>query len=224
MEIAPNIYCVTLGNVNAYLCQEMDGLTLIDTGMPNKRDDIFSYVDGLGRQPLDIQRIILTHADIDHTGSLNAIHDVTSAAVYASRATAELVAQGRSPKHSFFPMDFVLRYFVRYGKLAPQHITIVQDEQVLPIAGGLQVIRTPGHTADHISLFQPDTGVLFAGDVLSTRGGKLQLSPRILSVDYTAVQQSARALFELPIQLFACGHGHPLPATHPSVSALKQTL
>ena len=40
------------------------------------------------------------------------------------------------------------------------------DGQVLPVAGGLRVVHTPGHSPGHASYLHEQTGVLITGDAI----------------------------------------------------------
>src|SRR6266567_2140400 len=62
-----------LGFVNCYLVREDDGFTLIDTGASGEAKLIFQAAQKLGTP---IVRIILTHAHVDHVGSLDALHEM----------------------------------------------------------------------------------------------------------------------------------------------------
>ena len=57
---------------NCYLVREDDGFTLIDTNMGGQAQAIMKAADELG---LPIVRIVLTHAHVDHVGSLDALHE-----------------------------------------------------------------------------------------------------------------------------------------------------
>src|SRR5258707_13210374 len=59
-----------LGFVNCYLVLEADGLSLIDTGLPGSADDILAAARQIG---IPIRRIVLTHAHMDHVGSVDAL-------------------------------------------------------------------------------------------------------------------------------------------------------
>ncbi len=76
--------------------------------------------------------------------------------------------------------------------------------------GGLEVLATPGHTLDHFSFYSPSTGVLFAGDVIDTRNGRLNRSRKFLTADEEEANRSAIRVIELAPATFACGHGVPL--------------
>src|SRR3954466_16368251 len=56
------------GFVNAYLVDERDGLTLVDTMVPKSLKVIAAAVERLGKP---VVRIALTHAHGDHIGSLD---------------------------------------------------------------------------------------------------------------------------------------------------------
>src|SRR6266852_804739 len=57
---------------NCYLVREDDGFTLIDTNMGGQAHAIMQEASKLG---LPIVRILLTHAHVDHVGSLDALHE-----------------------------------------------------------------------------------------------------------------------------------------------------
>jgi glyoxylase-like metal-dependent hydrolase (beta-lactamase superfamily II) len=95
---------------------------------------------------------------------------------------------------------------------------------MLPLMGGLQALATPGHTLDHFSFYHPATGVLFAGDAVNTRNGRLQHTPRRITADQTAADRSARRLLALAPAVFACGHGTPLVGSDENIRALLNEL
>lgn len=223
MEIFPHLHWLNLGSVNVYLLVEEAGLTLIDTGIPRSEGKILAYVRQLGHEAADIKHIILTHADIDHAGSAKALLEATGAQGWAGAQSAALMAEGLAPKHGFWPIDFFGRWW-RYAAVPSAQLKILEDGQTLPLWGGLTVLFTPGHTADHLSLISASTGVALVGDALNTRGDELQLTPKAITFDMAAARQSAAKLLRHPLTLFACGHGTPLKAPHPSLERLQAAV
>src|SRR5262249_22975712 len=59
------------------------GPTLVDTGLPGQQDAIATALAEAGVQVHDLKRIILTHQDIDHVGSLHDLVQSSGARVLA---------------------------------------------------------------------------------------------------------------------------------------------
>lgn len=210
MELFPNVHWIQAGYANCYLCVEEESLTLVDTGQPKKAELIFDYVREIGRQPSDLKRILLTHADWDHAGSAAAIQEETGATIHAGPETSTLLLEGKPPDHLPFLLRFLMKRFARYDPLPPKCVETVQNGDALPVLEEITVLATPGHTPDHHAFFSSKVGVLFAGDALATRDGRLGLPPRLGLADEEQARRSARRLLKLTPALFACGHGEPL--------------
>ncbi|MCP4425530.1 MAG: MBL fold metallo-hydrolase [Chloroflexi bacterium] len=219
-EVVPHVYRIEAGYVNLYLCEEDDGLALIDTGMPKKQDLVWEAMAALGRQRSDLKHILITHADYDHAGSLGAIQAESGAKVYAMAKTAAFLQSGKSPKHMPWLIQMLMNAFIRFKPIPSWVIEIVEDGDILPVMGGLQVMATPGHTMCHHSFYSSTHGILFAGDALNTRDGRLQSTPPRITADQDAARQSAIRLLELAPSVIACGHGDP-SASHSSDDLMK---
>ena len=68
-EIVPNLWLIDeIGeNVHCYLWQWQDGITLIDAGHPKDGALILATLRKHGYADHALQRIIVTHVDLDHT-------------------------------------------------------------------------------------------------------------------------------------------------------------
>ncbi len=207
--ILPDVFWLDGGSVNLYLCVDADGLTLIDTGMPRHEELVLTAVHQSGHQPADLKRIFITHADLDHAGSAAAIQAATGATVYAGQETAALLRDGRSPAHMPALIHWVLNTFMKYRPVPAMALHTFAVGDVLPALGGLEVLASPGHTPDHHSFYSPARGILFAGDALNTRNGRLQTTPPRITADQQAARQSALQLLERAPAIIACGHGIP---------------
>ncbi len=219
-----DVLWIDTGSVNCYLCGDDDGFTLIDAAMPGRADLIFDRLAEFGGAPGDLRRIIITHADMDHAGSLAAIQARSGATIHCGAATTALLVEGRSPRHMPQPVQFILDHFVRYGKPPREAVRVFADGDELPVLGGLRVVAAPGHTLDQHALYSPSTGVLFAGDALNTRDGRLQTTPPRITADRSDARQSALRLLALSPEVIACGHGAPLVDDPVALAALIDSL
>jgi len=75
--------------VNCYLVREDDGFTLIDTTISGTGPAIIAAASRLGAP---ITRIVLTHAHMDHAGSLDQLHTLLpTAAVFVGAREARFL-------------------------------------------------------------------------------------------------------------------------------------
>lgn len=210
MQIAPNVHLIPGIIANPYLIVDPDGLTLIDTGLPGSEKKILKYIAGIGKSPSDLKRIIITHADGDHVGSVGPLRRAGGAQVFASRAEAEAMAKGESSRQ----LKATGLQKVLFGLLAPLFKAkpanadeVIADGQTLPVLGGLRVLSTPGHTPDHISLYSPSAGVLFAGDSMKSARGRLDGSSGGNTWDQAQADASVRKQAALGAKVVCMGHG-----------------
>jgi glyoxylase-like metal-dependent hydrolase (beta-lactamase superfamily II) len=214
MEIAPNVHMIPGRAVNCYLLVDQDGLTLIDTGLPLDKNKILNYIADLGRPLPDLKRIVVTHADGDHVGSLAALKARSGARVYASEIEAQAIAAGR-PSRPLKPQGMQAVLFALLRPLMTRMLRaepatvdeIVEEGRVLPILGGLRIVATPGHTPGHISLFAPAAGTLFCGDSLASDAGRLRGSRGMNTWDQAKANESVRLQAALGARIVCPGHG-----------------
>lgn len=211
MEIVNGIFSVPSVVANVYVLVDDDGLTLIDTGLPYSQRRILRYLEQLGYAPEQVRRILVTHADRDHVGSLAALQVCTGARVLAGRLEGEALAAGRETRRlRLTPWQQRVFRLMRplFATLHPGRADeVIEDGQLLPILGGLRVLATPGHTPGHLSFFAEQYGVLFAGDSLRVVGGRLRRSHGPNTHDESLARESARRQLALNPRVICAGHG-----------------
>ena len=223
-QLTDHLYQISLGPVNAFVVEDQ-GLTLVDTGLPGSADKILAAIRKGGKNPDDIQRIILTHWHPDHAGSAAELKRRTKARLYAHALDAPLLEQGDGSSRPQHLTPGLLNWLVfqlfikRTSSLIPavQVDERLADNDVLPIAGGLRVIHTPGHSAGHIALLLEQEGVLIAGD----------LCANLPSLGYSTVyenralgRQSILKAAAFPFDKAVFGHGNLLqPAASQKMQA-----
>jgi glyoxylase-like metal-dependent hydrolase (beta-lactamase superfamily II) len=210
VQIIENVHHIPDVACNTYLIVEADGLTLIDAGLPGSTGKILGFISSLGRSPRDLKRILITHSDWDHVGSLRPLHKASGARTYASRLEALAMAEGRPSRPTKTPSSTPLlrrlkRFFFRPPRFQVDEILV--DAQVLHILGGLKVIDTPGHCPGHISLFAASKGILFCGDSMVTEENKILGSRPIYTWDAALAQEAVKKQAGLGARILCSGHG-----------------
>jgi glyoxylase-like metal-dependent hydrolase (beta-lactamase superfamily II) len=199
------------GFVNAYLVDEDDGLTLIDTMLPRSATVILAKAGELGRP---IVRIALTHAHGDHIGSLDDLAArLPGVDVSISPRDARLLAGDKT----LDPGEEVgkLRGSLPGAKTAPTR-TVSPGDRV----GSLDVIAAPGHTPGHIAFLDTRDRTLYCGDAYSTLGGVATTAkpnprfplPGLVTWHRPTALETARALRALDPARLAPGHGKVVEA------------
>lgn len=221
-EIVPGLWNVDeIGpEVHVYLWKWEGGATLIDTGMPGNGKKILAALTTVGVQPSHVKRIIATHGDVDHMGSLKALKRATGAQVICHTVEKALLERPGSRKPAPTPLGLLMRPLFALVMLLPQY----RAEPVTPdrthvdgdkLPEGFTIIHTPGHTAGHISLLHPQRRILIAGDALHNRGGKLGRPAALFTPD---MENAHRSIWKLAkkygesIDTIVCGHGEPIPS------------
>ena len=215
-EVAAGVYLISAGRANSYLLVG-DDLTLVDTGLPGEGDSVIAGIEKIGRQPDELNHILITHAHMDHMGSLAALKKVSGAQVIASSKEVDYIeglkktwTMGREGLGGklFKGVLYLLETFSFNYEPVPVDMPC-QGGEVIDCFGGIQVIASPGHSPGSLSYYQRERRMLFTGDALSG-APQLQLPPRLGCADYRAALTSVGKLAELDVAICLFGHGSPL--------------
>ena len=193
------------GVVNAFLVQEEDGVTLIDTAVKGSAKKILAAAADLGAP---IVRIVLTHAHGDHIGSLDALAaELPDAEVLISSRDAILLAGDKTLQPG---ETGKLRGSYPGAKTKPTR-TIEDGEQV----GSLDVVAAPGHTPGQLAFLDRRDKTLYCADAFTTLFG-VHTSARpnplfpitaMATWDREKALETAIALRTLEPNALAPGHG-----------------
>jgi glyoxylase-like metal-dependent hydrolase (beta-lactamase superfamily II) len=210
MEIITNVHLIPGIVATPYLLIDPDGLTLIDAGLPRNHGKILKYLASLGYAPSDLKRILITHADGDHYGSLAALRKATQARTFASAIEAQAIAAGRMSRPLKLSGIRKILFSVVMELYRPKPVQvdeILAGGQELPVLGGLRVIETPGHTPGHLSFFAPSPAILFSGDSLFCTPDRIEPSRGVNTWDETLAKSSAKIQAGLGAKIVCPGHG-----------------
>lgn len=171
---------ISTSNTNCYIVKDGDDVLVVDTGAPS--DEGFAILDaaldelGVDRAQA---RFFLTHLHLDHAGLVDRIA-LPGAQLYVSPVDFEAVRASRaassydSARRSFIaegvaPSDAsgYARYAVEPRLFDASRLTLVPSCEGDAIEVGryrFRVVETPGHTPGHLSLYEPESRILFSGD------------------------------------------------------------
>jgi glyoxylase-like metal-dependent hydrolase (beta-lactamase superfamily II) len=185
------------------------GPTLVDTGLPGQFDAIAAGLAQVGARVEELARIVLTHQDIDHVGSLHRLVESNGARVLAHAIEAPFIDGTQLPR---FARPEILAIRPELRAVAEQFQPTPVDELLadgmrLDLAGGVRVIFTPGHTSGHICLYLERSKALIAGDALTAEAGRLQGPNPQATPDMTQAGRSVDKLAELDVATIVCYHG-----------------
>ncbi len=217
-----------LGCVNCFLVREDDGFTLVDTGISGSAQAILKAAHALGAP---IARIALTHAHVDHVGSLDALHALLpDAEVFISARDARFLAGD----HSLDPQEpqvKVVKMSAGFPVCATRPTRAIAQGDFV---GSLEVIASPGHSPGHLAFLDQRDQTLIAGDAFQTLGGiavsgvvrPLFPLPAMSNWHKGLSLHSAEALRALEPARLAVGHGPvlegPLPAMDRAIAVARQ--
>lgn len=172
---------VDLSFVSAYVLVRGGEVAVVDLGTAGSADSIEAVLKGAGTGWDAVKHVILTHYHSDHAGGLSEAAPLVSASLYAGAADVPSIKSTKPLK----PLS--------------------DGDDIF----GLQIIGTPGHTAGHVSVFDPSTGVLVAGDALRATSG-LEGPDAKYTADMAQAAASVRKLAALDIKTILPGHGAPV--------------
>ncbi|WP_238900360.1 MBL fold metallo-hydrolase [Clostridium sp. YIM B02500] len=215
MKIAEGLDILELGNeerrMNATLIWDDKNVILIDAGLPGQIENIREEVEKAGVSFDRINKIIITHHDLDHMGSLSSI-------VKNSKSEIEVLAH--SGERPYIEGD-------KIGiKITPERLSsmpdsmketikqlktkvnrIVKDEEELSYCGGIEVIYTPGHTPGHICLYLRKYKALVTGDAMNVVNNELIGPNPEYTFDMKQAMESLKKLTKYDIETVICYHG-----------------
>lgn len=205
-----------------YLVSAGGELVLIDTGFPNKAAAIMRRISRLGLYPSRISHIIVTHHHPDHIGSLAALKKMTRAKVIAHRDDVPYI-EGRLPQPGPFRPALYRKIAAGFKNMlntAPAGVDIaVSDGDELPVAGGISIIHTPGHTPGSICIYLKEKNLMFCGDLVARRLA-IKLPSLAFTADIPQLKKSILKLAACDFKVLCFGHG--LPIIHDASKRFKE--
>ena len=210
VELAPGVWRIPLiGDfVNGFMLRDDDGqVTLIDMGVARSGAKVIAALRSIGSDPSEVTRLMLTHCHPDHAGGAAYVSQQTGRPVDVHADDAEFVRTGTQPDVD--PSSRLGKLFRKLPDPKVGKVTIgeeLTDGQVVPFAGGIRVIHTPGHSPGHASYLHEQSGTLITGDAIFNVLGR-RWPPKMLCTNFAMTRQTAHRLAEVEYSTAAFTHG-----------------
>jgi glyoxylase-like metal-dependent hydrolase (beta-lactamase superfamily II) len=188
----------------------VDGL-LVDTGCSYTERELLACLEGL-----PLVGVVNTHSHEDHVGGNGAIQRRFGTRVLVHPSAIPLLAAPGTSRH-LRPYQKVMWGYPASSEALPIGETVETSHHVF------EVLHTPGHSPDHISLHERREGWLFCGDAYV--GGR----DRALRADYNIWQiiASLKKMATLDVERLFPGSGkvrdHAAPEVAEKIRYLEET-
>jgi glyoxylase-like metal-dependent hydrolase (beta-lactamase superfamily II) len=234
-----------IGPVNVHLIED-EPLTLVDTGpaAPRSLAALEAGLAAAGHRVEDLERIVLTHQHIDHTGAAAALVRRSGAEVWAldalapwlasypeaqvrdDRVALEIMRRHGAPSDAVAAVAADLMVDVAFSEAVRVDRGVAEGD-VVPFADrALRVLHLPGHSPSDTAFLDERRRVLLAGDVLL---GHMSAKPVLavpLGLDWPSGRPPGLAAQAASLRRVAALSGHAvLPghgATVPDAAALAR--
>ncbi|SIR81532.1 Glyoxylase, beta-lactamase superfamily II [Haladaptatus litoreus] len=209
-ELTRGVWLLELGfpvfGANAFLVDDGE-VTLVDAGLP--WFGVRRELRDAGYEVADIDRVLVTHYDIDHVGGLRNLSNL-DAPVFVGQRDADLLSGTYDPP--------LFHHKGAFHRLARVLVPIPERFEILPLEdgaeiGGFTAYHTPGHNPGHTVYVHDDLGVGLVGDLVWERDGALTPPEWWDSYDTHEIRRSIRRFAGLvpTIDVLCMGHGTPIP-------------
>jgi glyoxylase-like metal-dependent hydrolase (beta-lactamase superfamily II) len=243
-----------LGHVNCYALEDDKGFALVDPGLPGPQpwEGLVHKLALAGIPMRRVHTVVITHSHPDHFGGAARLREETGAEVLTHEAFRLWFERGGAdddlddrPSDALDDPDAFarptpwgtefrppndeaaqrMRTDMRRHDHTPRPTVRVADGQAVMLAGREWVsMHTPGHTLDHLCLYDPTHGVVLSGDhvlpSITPHIGGMSVDGADPLADFFAALDRVAALPGISVTLPA--HGHPFPDLARRADEIKQ--
>lgn len=169
-------------NLFQYLLAGEDGALLVDAGAGvTPRETILPALRHLGVPAESVRFVVVTHPDLDHQGGLAALKEALPRALaacgFADRALVSDPDRLIADRYGRYEAEHGVGYEedakAEFRQLAGAPVTVdvtFAGGEELDLGGRrVRMLHAPGHSAGHLVVHEPTTGLLFTSDAVHWR-------------------------------------------------------
>jgi glyoxylase-like metal-dependent hydrolase (beta-lactamase superfamily II) len=210
-------------SIGAVLLESDGHNAILDPGPASTLEALRAQLQLRGLSVSDLDAILLTHIHLDHAGA--------SGTLLGENPNLRVFVHNKGAAHLADPSkllasagrlwgDDLQRLFGKTLAVPQENIQILDGEETVSVGTRkIEVIYTPGHASHHVTYFDEQEGVAFAGD---TAGIRIANGPYIMpatpppDIDLAVWEQSFAAILDRrPAKLFVTHFGYAEnPAKH----------
>ena len=163
-----------------------EGVVLVDGGMTEQHvKNIENELNRIGRRWGDVKLILITHKHGDHINNLPRLVELTGAPVKSQRLEAPLIK-----------------------KATGVDVEGLEDREVVPVCGGVEVIHVPGHSEGNCSYYLRRHKAIIGGDtIFGDPVGNLTPPPERYCLDVEQATREMGRLLDYDFDAFIYTHG-----------------
>lgn len=206
--------------IHPVLLVDNNDIILVDCGYPNFLTLLENEIRSKNIDPNSLTKIVITHHDDDHMGALYEIKEkypnikvvaseIESDYISGKKKSLRLVQAEEMQKN--LPEElkqFGIEFCESLRKVKPVSVDIiVKDGDYLDLAGGCQVISTPGHMPGHISIYLKESNSIIVGDAAVIENGKLVIANPQFALDIDMAEKSLEKIISINADYYYCYHG-----------------
>lgn len=194
-------------------------LILVDTGLPGQFEMLKAEAAAKGVDLSELTKIVITHQDIDHIGTLAVLKKAfPKIKIYSSAIEADYISgKKESIRLALSKKNFenlpeeqkptALNFQKMFANVERTTVDVtLTDDGLLPNCIKTKVIHTPGHLPGHMSVYFEETKTLITGDAFGLDNGKFLFNPGY-TTDKPLAKESVKKFLNYDITNIVCYHG-----------------
>ncbi|BCU68956.1 MBL fold metallo-hydrolase [Stygiolobus caldivivus] len=175
---------------------------IIDSGLPNSSQKILSKVD-----KNKVKYVIFTHSHIDHIGSAYELKNALPNAEFCIHKEGVKYLRGEEIRKPVVHSLLYKAVVEPFASITNKSFRGINTECTLSEGDfeDLEILYTPGHTSDSISIHIPQNNSVIVGDIL--QGTKEGLKVPIIYEDIELLLKSIQRIKEMKPRMIYVSHG-----------------